>query len=377
VKIVAAILAAGKGERFGGEKTTATLGGKPVWKWSYDVFSTHPDIDLIVIVTAKQRLEIMRREAPDAVVVEGGDTRQSSSRAALDAIAQSHEATDVLLIHDAARPFVTHRIISDVIEGIRANGAAAAAIPVTDTIKSVSEEGVRTLRRDELVSMQTPQGATIALLEAAHASAFSVSTDEMALLEAIGVHPFIVAGDSRNFKITNPDDLGRAKAIIGSETRTGIGYDVHPFSSDPERTLWLGGVPFPDHPALEGHSDADALLHALTDAILGALGLGDIGQHFPNTDPEWKGKSSLHFLTHAAKLVATEGWRIVNVDMTCVAESPKIMKRAMEIRETISQALSVSIGRVSLKATTNERLGFIGRGEGIAAMAIATVTNAL
>jgi 2-C-methyl-D-erythritol 4-phosphate cytidylyltransferase/2-C-methyl-D-erythritol 2,4-cyclodiphosphate synthase len=212
------------------------------------------------------------------------------------------------------------------------------------------------------------------MLRRAHTNASAHLTDEMALVEALGVDPLIVPGESTNFKITNPEDLARARAIAGSgEMRTGMGYDIHPFSDDPSRTLFLGGVPFSDHPALAGHSDADVILHAATDALLGAAGMGDIGQHFPNTDPRWHGEPSLTFLRHAVSLLAAAGWRVVNLDMTAVAESPKIMKQADRIRQVVSEAMGVEPSRVSIKATTNERLGSIGRGEGIAAFAVATI----
>jgi 2-C-methyl-D-erythritol 4-phosphate cytidylyltransferase/2-C-methyl-D-erythritol 2,4-cyclodiphosphate synthase len=198
----------------------------------------------------------------------------------------------------------------------------------------------------------------------------------MALVEALGVHPEIVQGEPNNFKITTPEDLARARAIASpAEVRVGIGYDIHPFSDDPSRKLFLGGVHFPDHRALDGHSDADVVLHAATDALLGAAGLGDIGQHFPNTDPRWRGAPSLTFLHHAGVLLAEAGWRIVNLDLTAIAESPKIMKKAPEIRSAIAQCLGIEDSRVSIKATTNERLGSIGRGEGIAAFATASIAS--
>ncbi|AIE86738.1 bifunctional 2-C-methyl-D-erythritol 4-phosphate cytidylyltransferase/2-C-methyl-D-erythritol 2,4-cyclodiphosphate synthase [Fimbriimonas ginsengisoli] len=368
MRIVAAILAAGKGERFGGDKTSLLLGGKPVWRWSYETYLSHPEVDRVMVVTAPERLSSLG----DGVwAVPGGSTRQESSRAALEAAKDA----DVLLVHDAARPFTKPSVISAVIEGIREAGAAAAGLPATDTIKQVRAGSVTTLDRNELFAMQTPQGATVEILTRAHNSGTVTQTDEMSLVEAIGVNPRIVPGDPNNFKITTPEDIVRARGMLATETRTGSGYDVHSFSTDPNRTLWLGGVAFPDHPALDGHSDADALLHAITDALLGAAALGDIGQHFPNTDPRWRGEPSITFLRHAGSLLQSGGWRIVNIDATCIAESPKIMKRAEEIRATIAAALGIEPDRVSVKATTNERMGFIGRGEGIAAFATASIAT--
>lgn len=370
MRVVAAILAAGRGSRFGGDKTQVALGGRPVWRWSYDTYASHPAVDGVVLVGSETNLANLRAAEGALAVVSGGETRQDSSRAALEAAGDA----DVLLVHDAARPFVTPGVIRDVVAAIAERGAAAAGVPVTDTIKRVVDGRVETVDRAPLWAMQTPQGARTELLREAHARADSAQTDEMALIEALGVHPLIVPGDPTNFKITTPEDLARAQAFTGPpETRTGFGYDIHPFSDDPTRTLYLGGVAFPDHPALDGHSDADVLLHAATDALLGAAGLGDIGQHFPNTDPRWRGEPSLTFLRHAGSLLADDGWRIVNLDMTAIAESPKIMRRADEIRQTVGAALGIEAGRVSVKATTNERLGTIGRGEGIAALAVATI----
>ncbi len=365
MKVVAAILAAGSGNRFGGDKTMASLGGKPVWRWSFDALSSHHSIDQVFLVGSAENLPSL-----PAGSILGGSTRQESSRLALEACPAG---TDVLLIHDAARPFVTSAIVDSVLAGVEKAGAAAAAIPVTDTIKDLSD-GVKTLERQSLVAMQTPQAARIELLRRAHANAENCMTDEMALIECLGITPEITMGDVNNFKITTPEDLHRARALVGSgETRTGIGYDIHPFSDDPSRVLYLGGVAFPDHKALDGHSDADVLLHAATDALLGAASMGDIGEHFPNTDPQWKGEGSLTFLRHAGSLLSAAGWRIVNLDITAIAETPKIMKKSLEIRIAISSTLGIEVERVSVKATTNERLGSIGRGEGIASFAVATI----
>jgi len=371
VRVFAAILAAGRGERFGTDKTEALLGGRPVWRWSVDTYRAHPEVDRLIFVTAEPKVAAMRELlGPDVTVVAGGSTRQQSSRSALEA---AHEA-DILLIHDAARPFVSSELISRTIAAIVRGGAAAAGLKVTDTIKEHTADGLKTLDRSRLVAMQTPQGSRVELLLEAHASAIGDYTDEMALVEAIGVHPTVVEGDPNNFKITTPEDLDRAKALVGSpETRVGIGYDIHPFSADPARKLFLGGVHFPDHPALDGHSDADVLLHAATDALLGAAGLGDIGEHFPNTDPRWKGEPSTTFLRHAGRLLAAGGWTVVNIDVTVIAETPKVMQRAVQIRTVISDALEIELSRISIKATTNERLGSIGRSEGIAAFATAAI----
>lgn len=370
MRVVAAILAAGQGTRFGTDKTALLLRSRPLWRWAVDAYLDHPGIDRVILVTAPERVVALQEAAPDITVISGGATRQESSLAALEASGDA----EILVVHDAARPFVSQRLITDVLADVEASGAAAAGLPVTDTIKQSNASGIVTLPRHELFAMQTPQGARTALLRDAHAQATADLTDEMALLEAIGVHPRIVPGERTNFKITTPEDLLQAQSLLGvGETRTGLGYDIHPFSEDVDRPLWLGGVHFPDHRGLEGHSDADALLHAVTDALLGAAAMGDIGQHFPNTDPRWKGAPSLHFLGHAAGLLAAEGWQVVHVDMSVIAETPKVMKRSDDIRRAVGEAIGIETSRVSVKATTNERLGSIGRGEGIAAFATATI----
>ena len=360
--VVAAILCAGTGARFGGDKLALLVQGKPVWRWSYDAYAGHPSIDRTILVGSESNLDGL---AAVGEAFLGGATRQASALAALRAAGDA----GILVLHDGARPFVAPDLIARTVEAARRDGAAAAAVPVTDTIKRLEEGRLTTLDRTRLWAMQTPQAARIPLLRQAHEAALGDATDDVALLEAIGVHATLVEGDPQNMKITTQADLLR----LPGETRTGMGYDVHSFSPDPARVLMLGGVAFPDHPALDGHSDADALLHAATDALLGAASLGDIGVHFPPSDERWRGMASLHFLGHAARLLREGGWHVVNLDMTVIAESPKVMKRASEIRETVAKALGVEAERVSLKATTNERMGFVGRGEGIAALALATI----
>ncbi len=375
MKVVAAILAAGRGQRFGADKTQILLRGKPLWLYSYETYLNHPEVTGVGLVCSPDNLDQMQLASQNArFLTVGGDTRQESSKAALEHCKDA----EIVLIHDAARPFVSPRVISDVIKAAAEHGAAAPGIPVTDTIKLRDSEGIRTLDRSSLIAMQTPQGARREILEEAFRQADSVFTDEMAMIEATGVSPSIVEGDTVNFKITTPEDLIRAAAYLGTpETRTGMGYDVHAFSTDESRPLMLGGVAFPGRPGLEGHSDADALLHAIVDSLLGSIGLGDIGTHFPNTDLRWKDEPSLTFLAHAGRLLKENGWRILNIDATVIAETPKVMKQSEAIRKTISHALDLDHARISVKATTNEKLGSIGRGEGIAALAISTVTQTI
>ncbi|HMS55327.1 MAG TPA: 2-C-methyl-D-erythritol 2,4-cyclodiphosphate synthase [Fimbriimonadaceae bacterium] len=357
MKVCAIILAAGRGERFGARKTHLLVNGKPVWKHAFDAFLSHPDVDRVGVVFSPDDLQLVEGAA---FVVAGGPTRQSSAKAGL---AATSDDDTIILFHDGARPWVSHDVISRVIEGCREHGAAAAAVPVTDTIR----QGSTLLDRTMLSAMQTPQGGRRSDFLRAHEETSEEFTDDVALLSAVGVHAALVQGDPMNKKITHPGDLPQS-----SEQRTGFGYDIHPFAQD-NRPLYLGGVHFENHPGLDGHSDADVLLHAIVDALLGAAGLGDIGLHFPNTDPQWKQARSTTFLEFAGKSIYDLGWRILNIDATLVAETPKVMARAAEIRHTIAQCCNVEPDRVNLKATTNERLGSIGRSEGIAAMAVASI----
>jgi 2-C-methyl-D-erythritol 4-phosphate cytidylyltransferase / 2-C-methyl-D-erythritol 2,4-cyclodiphosphate synthase len=262
-----------------------------------------------------------------------------------------------------------------VLDGVNSLGAAAAAVPSVDTLRERTPVGSTILNRDKIIALQPPQGGRRESLVDAHALARQIYTDEMALLEAAGYGVKIVEGSSTNFKITTLEDLERARNAIGVETRTGIGYDVHRFSTDPARPLFLGGVKFDEGPGLEGHSDADVVIHASVDALLGAAGLGDIGQHFPPTDMRWKGEPSMTFLTSAGEMLREKGWRIVNLDVAVIAERPKVLPMAANIRRVFAAALETTSDRISIKATTNEGLGSIGRGEGIAAFATATIAR--
>lgn len=362
--VSAILLAAGRGTRFGGDKTMISLRGRPLWHYAYQTLRQHPLITEVGIVVHPDTLFQVQEQAPEAsFVVVGGETRTQSARRGL-----AETTGELVLIHDAARPFVPSSVVTRVIEATQHHDAVAPAIPVVDTIR----QGGITLDRSSLVAMQTPQAVRRQLLEKAYDEVEQEFTDEMAMLEAIGVRPHIVPGDPVNFKVTTPDDLLRAAGYLGApETRTGLGYDIHPFATD-NRPMMLGGVQF-EGPGLDGHSDADVLLHALTDSVLGAVGLGDIGQHFPNSDPRWRGAPSTQFLEHAIGLVREAGWEIINLDATLIAETPRIMVRAEEIRSTLAVVCGLDPSRISIKATTNEKLGALGRSEGIAAFAVATV----
>lgn len=365
--IVALVLAAGSSTRFGRNKLLERTGGEEVWVKSCRAFLNHPEVDAVGLVASPDLLPSAKASGlPLLFAVAGGASRQESSRKGLEALPSDAE---IVLIHDAARPYVSADVISRVIEGVRVRGAAFPALPVTNTIKLVSGNQVETLDRSSLVSVQTPQGASRDLFLQGHAAAQGEATDDMALLERIGVDPLPVDGDPRNLKLTYKEDL----MTSFPEIRTGLGYDIHAFSPKPERPMWLGGVEFDSRPGLDGHSDADALIHAVVDALLGAAALGDIGQLFPNTDPSWKDAPSRIFLEEAGRRIAAEGWEVANIDCTVVAERPKVMKQAQAIRSALAEPLGIDPGRISVKATTNEGLGALGRSEGIAAMAVATL----
>lgn len=357
----AAVLAAGSGSRFGGDKVGRLLAGRPVWRWSYDVFVENPRIVQTVVVCSAEQLDAFRAQIGDDAIL-GGEDRQGSARAALEALS----SCEAILVHDAARPFVDGDLVDRVLDAVEEEGAAAPFVSVVDTVRLDSGA---LLDRSRLMAMQTPQGARTDWLREAYAG--PPQTDDAAALQAIGKPVAFVAGSADNFKITYPSDWRRAEALAGAgRSAVGLGYDVHAFSSDPARPLIVGGVRF-DGPGLEGHSDADALTHALVDALLGAAALGDIGQRYRNDDPRWKGADSQMFLRETAALLRGLGWRIGNVDLAVIAERPKLMPKAEAVRSILADSMGIEPGQVSLKATTNEGLGAIGRGEGLAAFAVA------
>lgn len=310
--------------------------------------------------------------------VTGGDLRQSSVLAGLRAI--SSLAPDVVLIHDAARPLVGKDDIDGVLAALADNTGAVVAVPVVDTLKRAAGAPpaiLATVERDGLWRAQTPQGFRYSEILAAHeqaaASGRSDFTDDASIAEAAGHSIALVVGSERNFKITTPADFDRAAKEIGMavEFRTGTGFDVHAFTAGDH--VWLCGVKVPHGAALKGHSDADVAMHALTDAIYGAIADGDIGAHFPPSDPQWKGAASHIFLSHACDRVVRRGGALVNVDVTILCEAPKIGPHRDAMRGRLAAILEIDIDRVAVKATTTEQLGFTGRREGIAAMASATV----
>jgi 2-C-methyl-D-erythritol 4-phosphate cytidylyltransferase/2-C-methyl-D-erythritol 2,4-cyclodiphosphate synthase len=369
MRVIAAVLCAGSGTRFGGDKLAVSIGGKPVWLRSFEAFANHPLIDGVILVGRDENMDALASVQPLACI-SGGSRRQDSAIAALNACPLDAE---LLVVHDGARPFVDADTISRVVDAAGVYGAAAAAMPVTDTIKRLAPTGVETLDRASLRAMQTPQAVRLDLFREA-AKLSGEFTDELSMLEALGTKVTLVDGSIENFKVTFREDIERARAKFGGpEVRTGFGYDVHRFATDPNRPLWLGGVRFDDEIGLEGHSDADVVLHAVTDAILGAIADGDIGVHFSNRDPRWKGAPSIEFVKFAVNRLTERGFAVRMLDITVVAERPKIMARARDIRNVIAQACSVDSSRISIKATTKEGLDDIGKGIGIESWCAATV----
>jgi len=374
------VVAAGTGERMGGiPKQYRLLAGRPVLARTIETFARRSDVTWILPVIHRDHAERYREVRPSGPKlldpVMGAATRQGSVLAGLEALAA--HSPDVVLIQDAARPMVDDAVIDGVLEAL--GRAALPVVQVTDTIKRSSDGKTVSATEDRrhLFAAQTPQGFAFADILDAHrraAGASSEFTDDAAIAEWAGIPVALSPGSSHNLKLTHPEDFERAERLLGGgnmETRTGTGFDVHPF--EPGDGVWLGGVHIPHTAKLKGHSDADAALHALTDAIYGALGEGDIGSFFPPSDPKWRGAASSIFLKHAAGLVAARGGRIVNLDLTIVCEAPRIGPHVPAMKSAIAEAAAVTPSRIAVKATTSERLGFTGRAEGLMAMATATI----
>ena len=388
---VVLVVAAGRGSRSGTDqpKQYCPLGGKPLVRWSLERFLRHPAIDAVRVVihaddaaAYRQATAGLAQGAKLSAPVIGGATRQESVRLGLEAIANEDGAAKVL-IHDAARPFVTDALVNRLLAALEDAPGATPALPVVDTLcreagalGSLPAQG-DAVPRDGLWRVQTPQAFRFEPLLAAHRAAAAGGdasfTDDTGVLRAQGHSVALIQGDERNIKVTLPQDWQRAGEILMSMSsiRTGFGYDVHRFAEGDH--VWLCGVAVPHTQSLAGHSDADVGLHALTDAILGAIAEGDIGHHFPPSDPQWKGAPSWKFLDHARALVEAKGGIIEHVDVTLVCERPKVGPHRAAMTARIAEILRLTENRVSVKATTTERLGFTGRQEGIAAQAVATV----
>lgn len=379
MKACALIPAAGRGERFGKgiNKVFAEIAGKPVLAHTLSVFESCDAIGEIIIVTGKDDIEAVGKLVDRfgfkkvTHIVAGGRERQDSVRSGLEKV-----TCDVVAIHDAARPMVTCAIIERSIEEALKSGACVAAVPVIDTIKKAKGKTVSgTVDRTNLYSIQTPQTFKTDLIRKAYEQAYAegiYATDDAALVERVGEKVTIVEGSYDNIKITTPSDIELASMKLGAqEQRTGIGFDVHALVEG--RKLILGGVEIPYEKGLAGHSDADVLVHAIMDALLGAAALGDIGRHFPDSDPIYKGISSLKLMGHVGGLLTQHGWKIINIDAVVICEQPKISVHVPVMVGNIAKCLNIDPGRISIKGTTTEKLGYTGRGEGIASQAVAVI----
>ena len=375
---VALVVTSGRGERFGGDppKQYLSLAGKPLLRHCLERLCRHTGIDGVRAVIHADDAGLYAAAADGLDLLEpvaGGVTRQDSARLGLESLL--HQPPEVVLIHDAARPLVSTAVIDGVLQALHTYPAALPVLPVTDTLKRGAEGAVAgTVDRTGLYRAQTPQGFVYeGILQAHREFAGAALTDDAALVEAAGLRVALVAGDEDNVKITEPADLARAERLLRAAWRscTGLGFDVHRLA--PGDGILLLGVRVPCPFRLIGHSDADVGLHALTDALLGTLGAGDIGSHFPPSDARWAGADSAIFLSHARDLVTAAGGRIEHVDVTLICEQPRIGPHRRAMVGRVAELLGLSPDRVSVKATTTEHLGFTGRGEGIAAQAVATV----
>lgn len=369
----ALIVAAGSGSRIGGvPKQFRSLGGKPVLRWAVDALARHPAVRTIRVVIGRDQREqaaACLKGANVGELIEGGSDRADSVRAGLAAI-----EADAVLVHDAARPFCPPTVVDRLLASLEFFDGAAPVLSVGDTLSRFGELLGDPVDRSGVVRVQTPQASRLAALRSAYDKwSGPPPTDETTVLRAAGMKVAAVEGDPALEKITLSADFERAEQWLAGRLtpRTGMGFDVHAFSG--EGPVMLGGVAVPHNRGLAGHSDADVVLHAITDALLGAAGLGDIGDHFPPSDARWKGADSSEFLAHAAALVREGGASIDHVDCTIIAEAPKVGPYRLAMRQRIAEIAGLSVDQVSVKATTTEGLGFTGRGEGIAAQAVASI----
>ena len=373
MSIIALIVAAGSGSRMGSDvpKQFRLLAGKSVLAHAVDALAAHPRIDAVRVVIGEGQQDMARTALGDRQVGEliiGGAERSDSVRAGLAAIGDG-----IVLVHDAARPFCPPEVIDRLLDGLSRGDGAVPVLAVADTLA----KGIGTLDamvdRSGMVRVQTPQAFHAEDLRYAMAEVRGRATDESSVMVAAGLKVIMVEGDAMLDKLTTVADWARAEQRLAASmvSRTGSGFDVHAFAG--AGPIMLGGVEIKHERGLSGHSDADVALHAITDALLGAAALGDIGDHFPPSDPQWKGAASDQFLAHAAALIRTSGGVIDHVDCTIICESPKVGPHRLAMRARIADILAIPVEQVSVKATTTERLGFTGRGEGIAAQASATI----
>ena len=380
-KVAVIIAAAGVGKRMGAgiPKQYMLINGRPMLAETAGVFDANAFVDVLCVVTGVRDVEFCREMLKDLskvkYIVPGGKERQDSISCGLSALCAA-EDFDIVMIHDAARPYVTNRIIEDCLEKTLQVGACTAAVPVKDTIRYRNI----TLERKEMYAVQTPQCFERSVITGAYERAYSdgfYGTDDAGLVERMGRTVAIVEGDYKNIKITTPEDLpascggGAGSPFLGINAfgmRVGTGFDVHAFAEG--RALILGGVDIPHRKGLLGHSDADVLTHAVMDALLGAAALGDIGKHFPDTDERYRGISSLLLLEHVRELLSEAGYRVGNIDVTLIAQKPKIAPYIPQMVQNLAKGLVIDAGQINIKGTTTEKLGFTGREEGIACEAV-------
>ena len=370
-KVTVVVPAAGNGTRMNSDKNKLLIriGKDTIVEKTLDTFERNKYVDEIIVVTNND--EIIRKVSKNVAIVSGGSTRQES---VYNGILNIKDDDGIVLIHDAARPYITNDVIERVIEKTYLYKACIPAVNVKDTIKMIDKEYVdATLDRSKLISVQTPQGFRLKILkEAYQLKNIKFATDDASLVERLGYPVFVVEGDYNNIKLTTIEDIKHARFIEGvNDVRIGIGYDVHRLVEN--RDLILGGVKIPYEKGLLGHSDADVLLHAIMDAILGAIGNGDIGRNFPDTDNEFKDISSLLLLEKVKLILDKEGYKINNIDAVVIAEKPKIAFFVEEMKKNIAMILNADISFINIKGTTTEKLGFEGRGEGISSQAVVTV----
>ena len=370
----AIVVAAGSGSRAGGAKQWRLLGGKPMVRWSVEALLDAGAECVVVVIAPDEDAEAIRalKGLDRWLIMYGGADRTTSVRNGLEGLEQDGDRP--VLVHDAARPFLSRAVIERCLRGLENAEGALPGRPVADSLRRTGDGLVTgSVNRDDLWRAQTPQAFRMKTLVDAYAAwpSGEEATDEATVVQRAGGRVRIVEGDARLMKLTYPEDFAMAEMMIARRTRVGQGFDAHRWG--PGTSVWLCGVEIPHDQTLIGHSDADAGLHALTDAILGAMGDGDIGDHFPPTDPQWKGASSDRFLTHAVERLAARGGRLVNVDVTLICERPKVKPYRQAMRERLANLLGLPLDAVSVKATTTEAMGFTGRGEGLAAQALATV----
>jgi 2-C-methyl-D-erythritol 4-phosphate cytidylyltransferase/2-C-methyl-D-erythritol 2,4-cyclodiphosphate synthase len=370
----AIVVAAGSGSRAGGAKQWRDLGGQPVIRWSVAALLEAGAEDVVVVVArdAEAEANAALSGLTGWRLATGGARRAESVQNGLTALGGPAERP--VLIHDAARPLLDREVMARVLAALDSADGALPALPVADSLRRGAEDLVAgEVGREGLWRAQTPQAFRYATITSAYATwpTAEVATDEATVVQRTGGRVLIVPGDTRLMKLTYPEDFAMAEAYIPRQIRVGQGFDAHRWG--PGDSVWLCGVEIAHDQTLIGHSDADAGLHALTDAILGAMGDGDIGDHFPPTDPQWKGASSDLFLIHAVERLTARGGRLVNVDVTLICERPKVKPHRQAMRERLAELLALPLDAVSVKATTTEAMGFTGRGEGLAAQALATI----